>query len=394
MRVALVLSGGAAHGAWEVGVARYLFDDLARELGRPPPIEILCGTSVGAINASVLAAYADEGAGRIERLARRWCDLRIEQVLRPQAWVIGARGGLLDPRPFERMVREIPFARIGDHLRAGRLAALAVSATEVASGRTVVFVDGTPPPARDHDAIELRAAEITAEHVLASSAIPLLLHAVSIDGQLYCDGGLRQNVPLLPALRLGAEGLVVVNPHPVETVDRERARARQRSVGGPLFLAGKTLNALLIDRLDGDLDRLNQVNDILGAGVRRYGARFLGEINHDLGLVGPRALRPVPTVAIRPSQDLGTLGGAYVRSRAFPGGGAAGRLLRLLADGERGDADLLSYLLFDGGFARRLIDLGRADARASHDALRALFAASAPGERRSPGRANGRRRAG
>src|SRR5205814_7769372 len=117
----------------------------------------------------------------------------------------------------------------------------------------------------------LRRAALRPAHALASSAIPLLLPAVRIDGELYCDGGLRQNVSLLPALRLGADAVVVVNPHAVEATDRARAAARERAYRGPLFLLGKTLNALLLERLDGDAARLAQVNAILEAGRRRFG---------------------------------------------------------------------------------------------------------------------------
>ena len=126
------------------------------------------------------------------------------------------RGGLLDPRGIEAIVRQaISPDGIRRNLEAGRIKALTVSTTDVASGRTVIFLQRKEPglPPWGHDpTITVRAARISAEHALASAAVPLLFPAVRIDGDYYCDGGLRQNVPLSPARRLGADGLIVVNP--------------------------------------------------------------------------------------------------------------------------------------------------------------------------------------
>ena len=163
-RVALVLAGGAARGAYEVGVVRYVLKDLARELGRDVPIDILCGTSVGAINACMLAAHADEPARRADYLVDRWLGLRLDEMLRPSMrdvvglirGVLGRqrpprpgesrRGGLLDVAGIEHVVRDgIPFGRIRDHMRAGKLYALTVSVTQVATGRTVIFVERAEP---------------------------------------------------------------------------------------------------------------------------------------------------------------------------------------------------------------------------------------------------------
>src|SRR5580704_2502380 len=219
---------------------------------------------------------------------------------------------------------------------------------------------------------------------MASAAVPLLFPAVEIDGEYYCDGGLRQNVPLSPARRLGADGMIVVNPRfissapnaPVEgLVPSERVAA---GYPGLLFLAGKALNALLLDRIDNDLDRLQRINAILDAGTRRFGPGFVSELNRATSESGPPSgVRRLRIVHVRASMDIGAMAGEYVRSPAFSkrNPGLLGRALRRISEWQgEGEADLLSCMLFDGGFAAELIELGRRDAEARHEELCAYFA--------------------
>jgi NTE family protein len=400
--VALVLAGGAARGAYEVGVVRHILTDVAKDLGRTVPLDILCGTSVGAINACTLAAHADQPTQRAELLVRQWTSLRLEQVAKPSRseilGLVGAlvgrkrappgpsevrRGGLLDARGIESIVRQaiVPDG-IRLNLEAGNLQAITVSTTDVASGRTVIFVQrrepGLPPWGQDLT-ISVRAAEITAEHALASAAVPMLFPAVRIDGEFYCDGGLRQNVPLSPARRLGADGLIVVNPRyiPPELPTPEVARERERDYPGPFFLFGKALNALLLDRIDADIDRLYRINRILEAGVKRFGVHFVDDINQELGDRGRlRGLKRLRVVHIRASADIGAMAATYARSPEFSNraSGMIGKIIRRISEWEgAGEADLLSYILFDGEFSARLIELGQSDARARHSELCAFF---------------------
>lgn len=381
-RVGLVLPGGAALGAYEAGVLDYIARDLSRALGAPVPLDVLCGTSVGAVGATLAAAYADAPRAGSERLLGLWASLRVERFLRPsvlQRWCGEGRGirvgGLLRSQHIEQVLREtVPFARIDENLRRGLITAVSVSATHVASGSTVVFVQGGAPLvgfARDRH-LAARPARLGVEHLLASAAIPLLFPAVRIDGEVYCEGGLRQNVPLAPALHLGADRLIVVTPHHLASADARLGRARERAISGPLFLAGRMLNALLLDRVDADVDRLEQLNALLTAGGRAFGPRFdeaLGRQRHP----DEPPLRTVGSVVVRASESIGRLAGEFVRSRRFDGHGLIGRLLRRLAAAERTpEADLTAYLLFDGAFAAELIALGRSDARKQHDALAAL----------------------
>jgi NTE family protein len=151
---------------------------------------------------------------------------------------------------------------------------------------------------------------------------------------------------------------------------------RRDAVTSPLYLAGKAMNAFFFDRIDADLARLSQINDILRAGCQRFGPAFQADLNDELARLGSGPLRSVQAVRIDPSRPLGTLAVEHVASRAFArrARGPIGQLLRCLADRDpTHSGDLLSYILFDGAFAAELIELGRGDAAAHHDELCDLF---------------------
>src|SRR5690606_6376977 len=258
--------------------------------------------------------------------------------------------------------------------------ALSVSCTRVSTGQATVFVqrsDRTPVRVQDlhYRAIPTR---IGPSHALASAAIPLLFPAVRIGGELYVDGGLRQNVPLSPALRLGAHRVIVISlrKRPVsdgltpggESRPVESASPSERAYPSAAFLLGKTLNALLQDTLDEDLHRLRKFNALLEAGTVAYGPSFEEVIAK--GMKRSQPMRWVRNILVHPSVDIGSLAADYARSAEFRkrADDFVGRILRRMAESEASDrADLVSYLLFDGGFAEILIDLGRADARARRD---------------------------
>jgi NTE family protein len=402
---ALVLAGGAARGAYEVGVIDYLFGEVARAIGKTPDIDILCGTSVGAINACVVAAHVRDPATCRKVLTSEWQGLRLEDIVRAntgelvrlfgslagRAGVSLARsrqGGFLDPRGIEGVVeRAIPFGKIAENLAGGHLLGLTISTTHLVSGKTVIFVEhsatATPRWSRDPTTV-VHGTTLRPHHALASAALPLMFPAVQIEGEFFCDGGLRQNVPLSPARRLGASGLIVVNPRFVAPAKAEAPRTGHDDLpyaGGaapsPLFVLGKALNALLLDRIDNDLDRLRRINAILDAGTRRFGPAFLEAVNAELGHDDLTAgVRSLEVVHVRASEDIGRMAATYVKSPEFQrrAPGIVGKLLRRIGDWDsRGEADLLSYLLFDGAFAAQLIELGRRDARRGTIELCAFF---------------------
>lgn len=406
-KVGLVIGGGAARGAYEAGVLRYIAHDLALETGVTPWFDVVCGTSVGALHACFVAATIDVLADASRLLVERWSELEIDRVIRfsPRelarfAWsAIGGlpehdpeeagpprrRGGIIDTRALERFVLgSVPWSRIRANLDAHALDALTVTATHVASGDTVVFVDSRKPLPRWSPDPHVRAkdARIGPWHALASAAIPFLFPAMPLGGSFYVDGGLRQNTPLSPALRLGADRVLVISLRHLDTAGAEAAqraaigREREEALPSPFFLAGKTLNALMIDRVDYDLERLRRTNAVIRAGATAFGEDFADRLNGMLAVQGWTSMREVREMMVRPSMDLGELAAHYARSEAFERSatGLTGRLVRRLAESEASDeADLLSYVLFDGGFAKRLVDLGWEDARSRRDELAAFF---------------------
>ena len=405
-RTALVLSGGGARGAYEAGVVRYLRGELAQALGYQPRVDLLCGTSIGAINACQLAALADAPERQGEGLVAVWQSLRLEEVfhwsalrlaaiplyvwrqlratkLRQVSWRLS---DFLWPEALARVVeRGVDWERLHRNVRSGHLRALTVTATDLGTGRAVVFVESAAPlPAWSRDPlVEVRGGEIGPAHALASGAIPLLFRPVRIDGSWFVDGSVRQNVPLAPAVRLGADRLLVValrqpgraGPQPFPPSREPPTTAAQ---------LGRLLNALLLDHTDYDLERLRKINEIVAQGRRAYGPAFVDTLAalSANGLAAP--MREVRDLVIRPSRDVGALARAHAerRVRRLRPGTLASRLLRrAAADAEAaqdGAADLASYLLFDREYADELITLGWHDARAMKDQLVEFFTASSP----------------
>jgi NTE family protein len=397
-KIGFVLSGGGSRGAYEAGIIHYLRTDLAKRLGRHVPLDIVSGTSVGAINAAFVAATMTDPDAQAALLVAAWRSLRLEELisLRPMDVLRAARlllggeprppapgsfryGGLLETSGLESFVlRSIPWRGIERSLRERSLHALSVSATHVGTGHTVVFLSSGEPVPREWSRdpfVRHRAARIGPRHVLASAAIPMLFPAVKIGDEYYTDGGLRQNTPMSPAIRLGADRLLLVSLRHVAPPSKELEREHAEAYPKPLFLAGKALNALLLDHTEYDLARMQRINLILEAGRASFGDKFEDMMNHALVRLRGAPLRRIQAVHIRPSEDIGALAAEFVSSgRMRVHGLVARRLIQRLAAGEAAhESDLLSYLLFDGEFAAQLIELGRYDAAKKADELAQLF---------------------
>jgi NTE family protein len=401
-RVGLVLSGGGARGAYEAGVVCHLVEHVLPQLPPGSEFHVASGTSVGAIHAAYLMASAGTPpAERAERLVATWSEMVVGNVvrlgltdlvgvpLRALGWTRLARrpagdgetdviGGLVDVAPLEAIVADrIPWRALPANLARGR--ALCVSCTDVQSGFGTVFLDGSladPGPwAYDPNATALRAT-IGPAHVRASAAIPFLFPAVRVGERFYVDGGLRMNTPLSPVLRLGCDRVLVVAVKHRRPPDAALPEFPVESITQPAFLLGKVLDALLLDQLEVEVQRLQVVNAVLARGEEAFGPDFLPKINVAVKEKRGVGYRQVEHAIVRPTEDIGGIAAAAYRKGATRGtlGVLPALLTRLALRGvPETEADLLSYLFFDRSFTNELVALGREDARRREDELLALW---------------------
>ncbi|MEM9694879.1 MAG: patatin-like phospholipase family protein [Myxococcota bacterium] len=385
--VGLVLSGGGARGAYEVGVLKYISDHLPTLLDR---VRIISGSSVGAVNAVHLASFGLSRTG-VGRLVDLWQHLRLDDSIGVAPMnalrLVGsapmrllrkgvrspAQGLLQADQMWKLIARETNWFALGRHLERGRFDAIALSGTDIRSGETHVWVQGhgphvrglhRPTPISDFVAYPTK---LGLRHVLASAAIPLLFSPVKIRGRWYMDGGIRQNTPLGPALHFGADALLTVSLRSEGTVE----------VPNGLFpgvgqVIGKLLDSLFLDRLSFDIDRLQRINDVLAAAAA-LGPEVETQLQAQLTAMGRPAYRHIECVAVGPSEDIGRIAAEVIRHSPDVGNLSFIRVLSaLFEDDERASGDAASFLLFDGAFAKRLIALGQKDAAAHHDQLAML----------------------
>lgn len=374
MRKALILPGAGARGAYQVGVLKGIATLLPENA--PNPFGIVSGASAGAINAAVLASRAGKFSAAVAEMEHVWSNFTADQVYRTDNWtmlktslhwlsavVFGGLGrnnprSLLDSSPLgELLTQKIRFSHIERAINRGHLDALAITVSAYSSARSVTFfqgLEGLKPWARVRRIG--RPAKIQMAHLLASSAVPFVFSPVKIGGEYYGDGAMRHRAPLSSAIHLGAERLLVIgvrDEHP-DPEPREDAGAER-----PTFahLAGYMLDTLFMDGLYADLEQATRINVIM---------EQLGE----KALEGPVAnLRRLSTLIIVPKEDIRQVAERHVDE--LPRG------VRLLLGGlgamNKGGMQLISYLLFESGFTRELIEMGYRDALEMEDDLRAFL---------------------
>jgi NTE family protein len=369
-RRALVLAGGGARAAYQVGVLETLAEWLPA--GTPNPFPVLVGTSAGAINAAAIAARADCLADGIATLSEVWRHFSIDQVVKVGdvsmvrgvlRWLRALGSGgllgsvprqLLDTSPLRSLIeRVIPLDGIAECLERRTVRAIAVSTTSYATGRTVSFFDAIP---------EVRSWErarragvrrrVDVDLLMASSAIPFLFPAGRIDGDWYGDGAMRQLAPLSPAVHLGANRLFVIGTRPA--AENTVVEARSDEAPSPGQLLGFVLDALFTDGMSIDLERLTQVNALLAVATASEATRN----------------RPIACLVIQPSKDPTELAREHFDSMPH----TLQTLLRTIGARETHGGLLASYLLFEADYTRRLLELGRRDAEARREEILAFIA--------------------
>ena len=367
----LVLSGGGARAAYQVGVLRI----LAREFPEAIP-DILTGVSAGGINAAFLAARPEPYQQRIDELAEMWSHLRIEEVFSVDLHNIGWRmlrwggrlisGGksplppaksMVDTKPLQKLLeRELhatpngPIEGIAENLRAGWLRAFALTASSYTTGQSITWVqtrEDCAMPAWERPLRKSCMCPLRVDHVMASAALPFFFPAIEVDGAWYGDGGIRLTQPLSPAIHLGADRIIAVTTRYAKT--REEAdHPAIVAYPPPAQVAGVLFNAIFLDQLDSDAMQLRQINELI---QKHPEDKRMG-------------LRPIELLVLRPSEDLGRIANAYEvdlpKSFRF--------FTRGLGTKETRSNDMLSLVMFQTDYIKRLIELGESDAHARcHD---------------------------
>jgi len=355
---ALVLTGGGARAAYQVGVLAALAE-RTRGSGFP----ILTGASAGAINATYLAAHPGDLSEAVQGLKAQWSRLTADIIYGSQTptfvrilarWLeglaLGRRDGspggrgVLDTRGLRGFLTEaIDFGGIERNIASGRLRAIGLTATSYSSGQTVTFLEGGEEVPVWHRSNRMAVrSRLTLDHLMASSAIPLIFPAVRLGAEFFGDGSVRQTFPLSPAIHFGAERILAIGTRstmapPPTPVLQEKYPSVARSLG-------LLLDSVFMDHLDADAEVLESMNRVLADGPAEDPSSG--------------AFRPVDFLLFRPSRDLGEIAMECVDGLPR----SIRSLARSLGAEGRGGSDFLSYLLFDPVFTSRLIDLGYSDA--------------------------------
>lgn len=368
----LVMGGGGARAAYQVGVLRFMarrYPDLC--------VPYITGVSAGAINAALLASHHGSFLQAVQELNHLWGHLTIEDVFRVDTKTLFANGvrwlrqlvsggvgtsdpvkGLVDTQPLRHYLSEVlhsvdgELTGIGYNLRNGCLKAVAISTSSYSTGQSVTWVQGSEIREWERPQRTSRKATITVEHIMASAALPLFFPSVRIGDKWYGDGGVRLTAPLSPVLHLGARRVLAISTR----YDRTAAEADALTVSGyppPAQVMGVLMNSIFLDLLDHDAMRLERLNRLI---------ERLPEEQRE-------GLTPVRLLTLRPSKDLGRLAGAYEARlpKAFR------FLTRGLGTRQTRSPDFLSLILFQPDYLRALMDIGEEDAEARSAEIEAFL---------------------
>lgn len=361
-KLGLVLSGGGARVAYQVGVLKAIAEFLPRHTRNPFPI--ICGTSAGAITAATLAVNAMNFHKGVQYLSNVWKNFKVSDVYRSDLagvlsnsvrWLTGLvlsmmginklnRVSLLDNTPLVNLLNQtLPCNKIQENIDAGLLYALSITASGYGSGQSVTFYQGVEHISPWRRARRLGIpARLDARHLLASAAIPFIFPAVRINREYFGDGSMRQIAPISSALHLGASRVLIIG---LGQGGPEVPRYKQMGDYPSLaHIAGHALNSIFLDSLEVDLERLQRIN------------RTVSLMPEDVKQA--ISLRHIDVMVIAPSQPIDKIAEHYAARLPW----TIRFLLRGVGAMRRSGANLVSYLLFDKGFCRALIELGYQDA--------------------------------
>ncbi len=361
-KIGLILTGGGARAAYQVGVLKAIARILPRTA--PNPFAVVCGTSAGAINAVALAMNADNLRTGVKYLLGFWKGFHAENIYRSDpigvftnaglwlaGWLLSSMGinklnhvSLLDNSPLKRLLTEtLPLDKIQESLDAGFLHALGITASGYTSEQSVTFFQSQKDVQSWQRAYRLGLpTRIGIDHLLASSAIPFLFPAVRINREYFGDGSMRQIAPISSALHLGAKRVLIIGMGQSRLEPPKRIRVN--NYPSLAQIAGHALNSIFLDSMEVDLERLRR-------------------INHTVSLVHEERrshtpLGHVDVLVIEPSQPIDKIARRYSSNLPW----SIRFMLRGLGAMRSSGANLVSYLLFEKGFCRALIELGYQDA--------------------------------
>jgi len=358
--LALVMSGGGARAAYQVGALHWLAKRFPTA-----SIPVLTGVSAGAINAAFLGVHAGNFLERVEKLCGVWSELRVENVFRvgpmglfthviDSALSLVSGGhhkpkhhGMVDTAPLRVFLERVLLAKDGElvgvaeNLERGVVRAVALTAASYTTGRSVTFIQGRDVESWERADRTSRTCILRVEHVMGSAALPIFFPAVQIETGYYGDGGMRLTAPLAPAVHLGAQRILAISTRHVPDMAETRMHAL-KGYPPPAQIFGDVMSAIFLDQFDGDALRLERINQLIeNAPPEKRGN-----------------LRPVKLLLLRPSRDLGRLANEYEprlpRTFRF--------LTRGLGTQQTRSNDMISLVMFQPDYLKRLLELGEEDA--------------------------------
>jgi len=376
LKTGLVLSGGGARGAYQVGVLKGLCSIL-KEKKVNNPFQILSGTSAGAINTAKLACAHQDFYNAVIDLEKLWTQIRSEQVFKTEIlsfnkFSLGSLlsapkkfNSILDTTPLKKLIEDhCLFPHIQSNLEKGLFETIIITTNNYNKNKAVSFIQSA---SKTNSNLSLwkesrRSAEfaqLSSSHIMASSAIPMLFPPIYLNGEPHGDGCVRNSTPCSPAIKMGAEKIFVIgvrSQNTEESIHQLNTQNKPIAEASMIRILNTLLNAVLLDSVEQDVQRIQRINELYDEAQKNH---------NDFK---SQKLKKIPALCVSPSQDIGEI--ARQKAHHIP------RILRMTisAFGDLNEAsEILSYLLFDSAFCKTLIDMGYEDSRSQKQEIINFF---------------------